>query len=64
MSSSACSIWRSKSSFVNGSSVGESADSSFEGISSGSTMIGRWAYEPISISLPCWRSYMFVSCPG
>ena len=46
---------------MNGSSVGESAASSFDGISSGSWRIGRCAYEPISSPLPSWRSYMFVS---
>ena len=61
ISSSACSICWTKSSSVNGSSVGESADSSIEGISSGSWRIGRWAYEPTSSPLPSWRSYMFVS---
>ena len=43
ISSSACSIWTSKSSEVNGSSVGESADSSIDGISSGSIRIARCA---------------------
>ena len=43
ISSSACSIWRSKSSCVNGSSVGERAASSIEGMSSGSHRIGRCA---------------------
>ena len=61
ISSSASSICFSKSSWVNGSSVGDSAASSFEGISSGSWRIARWAYEPISSPLPSWRSYMFVS---
>ena len=61
ISSSACSSCGSKSSWVNGSSVGESTDSSMEGISSGATMIGRCAYEPTSMSPPCWRSYMLVS---
>ena len=42
-SSSACSICCSKSAWVNGNSVGESAASSTEGISSGSCRIGRWA---------------------
>ena len=46
---------------MNGNSVGESAASSIEGISSGSCRIGRWAYEPTSRPLPSWRSYMFVS---
>jgi len=61
ISSSACSSCGSKSSDVNGSSVGESADSSIEGMSSASIRIARWAYEPTSMSLPFWRSYMFVS---
>ena len=61
ISSSASSICCVKSSCVNGNSVGESAASSFDGISSGSCRIGRWAYEPISSPLPSWRSYMFVS---
>ena len=56
MSSRACSIWSSKSSGVNGSSVGDSFDSAIEGISSASIRIARWAYEPTSMSLPCWRS--------
>ena len=43
ISSSACSSCSAKSSCVNGSSVGESADSSIEGISAGSCRIGRWA---------------------
>ena len=43
ISSSACSICSAKSSWVNGNSVGESAASSTEGISSGSCRIGRWA---------------------
>src|SRR6266536_419210 len=30
-------------------------------MSSGSRRIGRWAYDPTSMSLPFWRSYMFVS---
>ena len=60
-SSSACSICGSKSSWVSGSSVGESADSSIEGMSSASITIGRCAYEPTSRSPPCCRSYMFVS---
>ena len=60
-SSSACSIWSSKSSWVNGSSVGDSADAAIDGMSSASMRIGRWAYEPTSRSPPCWRSYMFVS---
>ena len=61
ISSSACSIWSAKSSSVNGNSVGDSAASSFEGISDGSWRIGRCAYEPISRPVPSWRSYMFVS---
>ena len=61
ISSSACSSCGSKSSWVNGISVGESTDSSMDGISSGATMIGRCAYEPTSMSPPCWRSYMLVS---
>jgi hypothetical protein len=43
ISSSASASWGSKSSRVNGSSVGERGDSSMEGMSSGRTMIGRWA---------------------
>ena len=43
ISSSACSICCTKSSSVNGNSVGESAASSTEGISSGSCRIGRCA---------------------
>ncbi len=43
ISSSACSYWSSKSSSVNGSSVGERADSSIEGISSGDIRIARCA---------------------
>ena len=43
ISSSACSIWRPKSACVNGNSVGESAASSIDGISSGSWRIERWA---------------------
>ena len=27
-----------------------------DGISSASIRIARWAYEPTSMSLPCWRS--------
>ena len=56
ISSMACSICASKSSAVNGISVGESAASSFEGISSGWWKIGRWAYEPTSIDPALWRS--------
>ena len=61
ISSSASASCGSKSSWVNGSSVGESTDSSIEGISSGGTTIGRCAYEPTTMSPPCWRSYMLVS---
>jgi hypothetical protein len=43
ISSSACSIWSAKSSSVKGSSVGESADSSIEGMSSGACRSGRCA---------------------
>ena len=43
MSSRACSIWSSKSSWVNGSSVGESFDSAIDGISSASIRMARWA---------------------
>ncbi len=60
-SSSACSICTEKSSWVNGSSVGERAEAAIEGISSAAIRIGRWAYEPTSRSPPCWRSYMLVS---
>ena len=60
-SSSASSSCGSKSSWVNGSIVGESALASIEGMSSASMRIARWAYEPISKPVPCWRSYMFVS---
>src|SRR5712691_9672214 len=60
-SSSASSSCCSKSSCVNGSSVGVSDDSSIDGISSGSWRIGRCAYEPTSRPCPSWRSYMFVS---
>ncbi len=42
-SSRACSSCGSKSCRVKGSSVGERADSAMEGISSGSTVMGRWA---------------------
>ena len=52
----ASSICWSKSSAVNGSSVGDSADSSFDGMSSGWWKIGRWAYEPTSIDPAVWRS--------
>ena len=61
ISSRACFSCGSKSSWVNGISVGESTASSMDGISSGGTMIGRCAYEPTSMSPPCWRSYMLVS---
>ena len=43
ISSSASASCGSKSSWVNGSSVGDSADSSMDGISSGPMMIGRCA---------------------
>ena len=43
ISSSACSICSAKSSCVKGNSVGESAASSTDGISSGSCRIGRCA---------------------
>ena len=56
ISSMAVSIWASKSSGVNGISVGESAASSLEGISSGWWRIGRWPYEPTSIEPADWRS--------
>ena len=61
ISSSACSICGPKSACVNGNSVGESAASSIDGISSGSCRIERWAYEPISRPTPSWRSYMNTS---
>ena len=54
--SMACSNWSSKSSGVNGSSVGDSADASIEGMSSGWWKIGRWAYDPTSIDPADWRS--------
>jgi hypothetical protein len=60
-SSSESSSWGSKSSFVNGSIVGESADAAIDGMSSASIRIALWAYEPISKPVPCCRSYMFVS---
>ncbi len=60
-SSRASSSCGSKSSWVNGSIVGDSADASIEGMSSGSIRIARWAYEPISKPVPCCRSYMLVS---
>ncbi len=60
-SSSESSSCGSKSSFVNGSIVGERADAAIEGMSSASMRIARWAYEPISNPVPCCRSYMFVS---
>ena len=47
--SMACSICGSKSSCVSGNSVGERADSSFDGMSFGCMKIGRCAYEPTSI---------------
>jgi hypothetical protein len=49
ISSSACSNWSSKSSPVNGSSVGDRAEASIDGMSFGFMKIGRWAYEPTSI---------------
>ena len=58
MSSSDAASWGSKSSAVNGISVGESTASSLDGIVSGGTMIGRCMYEPTSMSPPCCRSYM------
>ena len=61
ISSSACSICGSKSSCVNGNSVGDSAASSTEGISSGSCRIERCAYDPISRPTPSWRSYISTS---
>ncbi len=60
-SSRASSSCGSKSSWVNGSMVGDKAAASIDGMSSGSMRIARWAYEPISKPVPCWRSYMFVS---
>ena len=42
-SSRACSSWSSKSSWVNGSSVGDSAAAAMDGISSESSRMGRWA---------------------
>ena len=42
-SSRACSICGSKSSLVKGSSVGDMAAASLDGMSSGSTRMGRWA---------------------
>jgi hypothetical protein len=59
-SSASCSCC-SKSSCVNGNSVGVSDASAIEGISSGSWRIGRCAYEPTSSPCPSCRSYMFVS---
>ena len=56
MSSSACSSCGSKSSSVKGISVGDSFAWSMDGMSSGAIRIGRCAYEPTSMSLPCWRS--------
>ena len=61
MSSRASSSCGSKSSWVNGNSVGDSAAASFEGISSGSWRIERWAYEPTSRPRPSWRSYIRTS---
>ena len=61
MSSIACSSCRSKSSCVNGISVGDKAACSLEGISPASYKIARCAYEPISKPVPCCRSYMKVS---
>ena len=43
ISSMACSIWGSKSSGVNGISVGDRAASALEGMSSGWCRMGRWA---------------------
>ena len=43
INSMACSICGSKSSGVNGISVGDSAASSLDGMSSGSWKMGRWA---------------------
>ena len=60
-SSSASSSCGSKSSWVNGSIVGDSADASIDGMSSASIRMARWAYDPTSKPVPCWRSYMFVS---
>ena len=60
-SSSASSSCGSKSSLVNGSIVGDRAEAAIEGIASGSMRIARWAYEPTSKPVPCWRSYMLVS---
>ena len=59
--SSASCICGSKSAWVNGNSVGESAAASIDGISSGSWWIERCAYEPISRLVPSWRSYMNTS---
>ncbi len=61
MSSRECSSCRSKSTCVNGISVGERAASALDGMSSTSCRIGRWAYEPTSRPVPCCRSYMLVS---
>ena len=61
ISSSASTICGSKSACVNGNSVGDSAASSIDGISSGSWRIERCAYEPISSPTPSWRSYMKTS---
>ena len=51
-SSRASSSCGSKSSWVNGSIVGERADAAIDGMSSGSMRIARWAYEPISKLVP------------
>ena len=59
-SSASCICW-SKSAWVKGNSVGESARASIDGISSGSWWIERCAYEPISRLVPSWRSYMKTS---
>ena len=56
ISSSASSSCWSKSSAVNGSSVGDRRDSLIDGMSSAWWKIGRWAYEPTSIEPPVWRS--------
>ncbi len=60
-SSRASSSCGSKSSWVNGNSVGESAACSLDGMVSGSCRIERWAYEPTSNPTPSWRSYMRTS---
>ena len=56
ISSMAVSICGSKSSSVNGSSVGERAASWFDGISSGWWRIARWPYEPTSMEPADCRS--------